>query len=323
MWKFIPRVIFRRKWPQIAEGLPSGMFGFNDRFAITLGMAGLPRMRRSIRQVLPGSYSQGWSTGITGLRSGLFETAISLNNSVEGAADLGATVALNFTGSSFEVRRLLVKEFPNTAAAYSLDEGPWLDVQMPMTGSSYFNAQSNFEFIGQTFDSVETHSPASHHSSPVLFSSISSRGRRTAADFDELNRHTSYFHASSITYNQRDRDANSSWAARAIAGISIAIAACLLFVAVALFLLRRQRRRRGTTRSDITSRSVTPFAIYRDGEPSGFTRSGQSEPPMVSTNPGRARKGQRRAEPVVRMEKQETAMTEPPVYTDRSGRIVE
>jgi hypothetical protein len=44
---------------------------------------------------------------------------------------------------------------------------------------------------------------------------------------------------------------------------------------------------------------------------------------MVSTNPGRARKGQRRAEPVVRMEKQETAMTEPPVYTDRSGRIVE
>jgi hypothetical protein len=46
------------------------------------------------------AYSQGWSTGITGLRSGLFETAISLNNSVEGAVDLGATVALNFTGES-------------------------------------------------------------------------------------------------------------------------------------------------------------------------------------------------------------------------------
>jgi hypothetical protein len=44
------------------------------------------------------AYSQGWSTVITGLRSGLVEAAISLNNSVEGAADLGATVALNFTG---------------------------------------------------------------------------------------------------------------------------------------------------------------------------------------------------------------------------------
>jgi hypothetical protein len=43
------------------------------------------------------AYSQGWSAGIT-LRLGLVEAAISLNNSVEGAADLGATVALNFTG---------------------------------------------------------------------------------------------------------------------------------------------------------------------------------------------------------------------------------
>ncbi|KAJ7694747.1 hypothetical protein B0H17DRAFT_1198916 [Mycena rosella] len=104
------------------------------------------------------TYSQGWSTGITGLRGGLIEQAISLNNSVEGAADLGATVALNFTGSGFEVRGMLVKEFPSAAAAYSLDGGPWLDVQMPMNGSSYFNAQSNFEFIGQRFNSMETHS---------------------------------------------------------------------------------------------------------------------------------------------------------------------
>ncbi|KAJ7681692.1 hypothetical protein B0H17DRAFT_1138290 [Mycena rosella] len=72
------------------------------------------------------AYSQGWSTGIT-LRPGLVETAISLNNSVEGAADLGATVALNFTGSGIEVRGLLVKEFPSAAAAYSLDGEPWVD----------------------------------------------------------------------------------------------------------------------------------------------------------------------------------------------------
>lgn len=46
------------------------------------------------------TYSQGWSTHLSGLRSGLLETAVSLNSSVEGAADVGATVAFNFTGAS-------------------------------------------------------------------------------------------------------------------------------------------------------------------------------------------------------------------------------
>lgn len=45
------------------------------------------------------AYSQGWSPGIVGLRPGLIEPAVSLNNSVAGAADLGATVAFNFTGA--------------------------------------------------------------------------------------------------------------------------------------------------------------------------------------------------------------------------------
>lgn len=53
------------------------------------------------------AYSQGWSSGIgEGLRPGLVETAVSLNNSVEGAADLGAIVAFNFTGAYCLLPRL-------------------------------------------------------------------------------------------------------------------------------------------------------------------------------------------------------------------------
>jgi hypothetical protein len=45
------------------------------------------------------AYSQGWNTGVA-LRPGLTETAVSLNDTVKGAADLGATVTFNFTGVS-------------------------------------------------------------------------------------------------------------------------------------------------------------------------------------------------------------------------------
>ncbi|KAJ7115172.1 hypothetical protein C8R44DRAFT_983990 [Mycena epipterygia] len=69
------------------------------------------------------AYSQGWSPGIVGLRPGLIEPAVSLNNSVAGAADLGPTVAFNFTGTGFEVRGLLVMPFPSAVATYSLDGG--------------------------------------------------------------------------------------------------------------------------------------------------------------------------------------------------------
>ncbi|KAF7366026.1 hypothetical protein MVEN_00478500 [Mycena venus] len=304
------------------------------------------------------AYSQGWSTGITGLRSGLVETAITLNNSVEGAADLGATVALNFTGSGFEVRGLLVKEFPSAAAAYSLDGGPWVDVQMPTIGSSYTNAQSNFEFVGQTFNSVETHSLVITPLIPGAF----------FLDFITVQSPTAFFPpkanvalppslTSSIgilptltqplspTASGSGTPTSHGLRGGAIAGICIAIAACLCVAALGMFLLRRRRRRGVTTdqpsgsrsvseaaasvgvtawtgRSDLPSRSVTPFTVYRDDEPSGSTRSGQSEPPMVRMNQGRARKGQRRAESVLRVEEPEAAMTAPPAYSDRSGSTV-
>ncbi|KAJ7842520.1 hypothetical protein B0H13DRAFT_2098696 [Mycena leptocephala] len=299
------------------------------------------------------AYSQGWSAGIT-LRLGLVEAAISLNNSVEGAADLGATVALNFTGSGFEVRGLLVKEFPSPAAAYSLDGGPWVDVQMPTNGSSYTNAQSNFEFIGQTFSSVETHSLVITPLLPDAF----------FLDFITVQSPTAFFPrkanvapAPSLTSSTAisptltqplspTAKGSESGAptvhglrAGAIAGICIAIVACLSVAVLAVFLLRRRRRGKvspeqpsgsrsvsevaasmGTTawtsRSDLPSRNVTPFTVYRDDEPSGSTTTGESQPPMVRMNQRKPHKGQRRTEPVVRVEERESAMTEPPAYTD-------
>ncbi|KAJ7339024.1 hypothetical protein DFH08DRAFT_1013759 [Mycena albidolilacea] len=298
------------------------------------------------------AYSQGWSTGISGLRSGLFETAISLNNSVEGAVDLGATVALNFTGSGFEVRGVLVKEFPRPVAAYSLDGGPWVDVQMPTIGSSYTNAQSNFEFIGQTFNSMETHSLVI---TPLIAGAF-------FLDFITVQSPTAFFPrkanvapppslsssiAISPTFTQPLSPAASGsgvptvhgMGAGAIAGICITIVACLCVAALAVFLLRRRRRRKvspdqpsgsrsvsevaastGTTawtRFDLPSRSVTPFTVYRDDEPSGATVTGKSQPPMVRMNQRQPRKGQQRMEPVVRVEESEDAMTEPPAYSDR------
>jgi hypothetical protein len=44
------------------------------------------------------TYSQGWNSGVV-LRPGLEKGAVSLNDTVQGAADLGATVAFNFTGA--------------------------------------------------------------------------------------------------------------------------------------------------------------------------------------------------------------------------------
>ncbi|KAJ7182435.1 hypothetical protein C8R43DRAFT_5652 [Mycena crocata] len=103
------------------------------------------------------AYSQGWDSGVI-LRPGLTQSAVSLNTSVERAADLGATVAFNFTGSGYELRGLLVTPFPSPVAAYSLDGAPFVDVHMPPNGTDYTNAVSNFEFIGQTFNEVGTHS---------------------------------------------------------------------------------------------------------------------------------------------------------------------
>ncbi|KAJ7510761.1 hypothetical protein B0H11DRAFT_1845481 [Mycena galericulata] len=103
------------------------------------------------------AFSQGWSPGIV-LRPGLTESAVSLNTSVAGAADLGATVALDFTGTGIEVHGVLLTQFPSPVASYFLDGASPVGVQMPPNSTSYTDAASNFEFIGQTFDEVGTHS---------------------------------------------------------------------------------------------------------------------------------------------------------------------
>jgi hypothetical protein len=52
-----------------------------------------------------------------------------------------------------------VTPFPSPVAAYSLDGGPWVNVEMPLNGTSFVNTVSNFEFIGQTtFNEVGIHS---------------------------------------------------------------------------------------------------------------------------------------------------------------------
>ncbi|KAJ7653851.1 hypothetical protein B0H17DRAFT_1214512 [Mycena rosella] len=287
------------------------------------------------------TYSQGWSTGITGLRDGLIEQAISLNNSVEGAADLGATVALNFTGSGFEVRGMLVKEFPSAAAAYSLDGGPWLDVQMPTNGSSYFNAQSNFEFIAQRFNSMETHSlvitpliPGAFFLDFITVQSSTAFFPRKANVVPPPSLTTStgasptFTQPLSHTASGSEMPTAHGLHAGAVAGICIAIAACIALAALGVFLLRRRRRRHASTdqpsrsrsvseaaaslgttawtrrsvSSDMPNRSVTPFTVYRDDEPSGSTITGESQPPMVRMNQGKPHKGQWRTESVVRVE---------------------
>ncbi|KAJ7037603.1 hypothetical protein C8F04DRAFT_1256820 [Mycena alexandri] len=281
------------------------------------------------------AYSQGWSTGITGLRSGLVEAAISLNNSVEGAADLGATVALNFTGNGFEVRGLLVKEFSSPAAVYSLDGGPWVDVQMPTIGSSYTNAQSNFEFIGQTFNSEGTHSLVITPLIPGAF----------FLDFITVQSPTAFFPpkaniappssltsstAISPTFTQPLSPTPSGSGAPtvhglrvgAIAGICIAIVACLCVVAFVSKVAALMGITAWTGRSDLLSRSVAPFTVYRDDEISESTATGELQPPMVHINQGKPRKGQRRTEPVVRVEESEGAIIEPPAYSDRPSSIV-
>ncbi|KAJ7640687.1 hypothetical protein DFH06DRAFT_619916 [Mycena polygramma] len=264
------------------------------------------------------AYSQGWSTGITGLRSGLIEQAISLNNSVEGAADLGATVALNFTGNRFEVRGLLVQQWPSPVAAYSLDGGPWTDVQMPTNGSSYFNAQSNFQFIGQTFNSVDTHSlvitpriagaffvdfitvqsptaflpPKANIAPPPDFTSSISSSKTSPTLSQPLLPTAS---TDSGTFTPRRLHTG------AIVGICIAIAACLCIAVLGVVLLHRRRRRRTTTSQPSASPSMS------DVTRSNITN--ESAAPFFVAPPGRARKGQRFVLP-----REDSAVMGPPAY---------
>ncbi|KAJ7860303.1 hypothetical protein B0H13DRAFT_2569623 [Mycena leptocephala] len=77
------------------------------------------------------AYSQGWSTGITGLRPGLVETAISLNNSVDSQgwstdrllANVGLTTTTNFDDSDerdfLEVARIVSQALPTSSPSPS------------------------------------------------------------------------------------------------------------------------------------------------------------------------------------------------------------
>ncbi|KAJ7453800.1 hypothetical protein FB451DRAFT_1100158 [Mycena latifolia] len=220
------------------------------------------------------AYSQGWNPKIS-LKSGLTETAVSLNNSVEGAAELGATVALNFTGIGFEVRGLLVKPFPSPVASYSLDDGPWTDVQMPVNGTSYSNAVSNFEFVGQTFGEVGTHSlvitpriPAAFFLDYIIVQSPTAAFPPKAAIAAPPSSST----AAGTPRPQASSTSRAGLHAGAVAGIVAGVSVCLALAALAWVLLRRRRTRRsGETSATLSSQE------YSGISGSTTTRSGNSD----------------------------------------------
>ncbi|KAF8206837.1 hypothetical protein K438DRAFT_1756184 [Mycena galopus ATCC 62051] len=290
------------------------------------------------------AYSQGWSPTITGLRSGLVETAISLNNTVEGAADLGATVALNFTGLGIEVRGVLVQPFPSPVASYSFDGGPWLDVQMPASGVSYENAQSNFEFIGQTFAAVETHSLVITPLIPGAF----------FLDFITVQSPTAFFPPKAnialpptltssiapeptVTTSGTTSASPPALQAGVIAAICIGVAVLLGLAVSAGFLLRRRSLRhrskessevysesdtqsQGTaprwSHSDVASRGITPYSVRS-------TSSGAAMELHISTT--RPNRGMHKAlppEPAPADDDLRGPLTAPPAYTDRPTGIV-
>lgn len=232
------------------------------------------------------AYSGGWNPGIVGLRSGLVKNAVSLNDSVEGAADLGATVALNFTGaccrcmlrdthlqlgSGFEVHGLMVTPFPSPVASYSLDGGPWMDVQMPPNGTSFFNAVSNFPFIGQTFNEVSTHSlvitpliPAAFFldyiivESPTAFfppkAEVALSPSATTSSLSAGASSTTSVTSKPVTQNR------SGLQAGAIVGAVLGITVCFGLAFLGWYLLRRQRSRRANgERADATRTFPSEF----------------------------------------------------------------
>ncbi|KAJ6490024.1 hypothetical protein C8R45DRAFT_826608 [Mycena sanguinolenta] len=187
--------------------------------------------------------SVGWSPNIT-LRSGLFETAVSLNNSVAGAVDIGATVALNFTGSFSCIRGPLVTASPGPVAAYSIDGGPLIDIQMPPSGASYQNAQANFAFVAQTFGTVGTHS--------LVITPLVSGG--FYLDYITVQSPTAFFPPKAnvalppsltgstvLTPTGTAAPSSGKIPPGAIAGICIGIAVCLGLAAFLVLLVRRGR----------------------------------------------------------------------------------
>ncbi|KAJ7136877.1 hypothetical protein C8R44DRAFT_363587 [Mycena epipterygia] len=211
------------------------------------------------------AYSQGWSSNLGGLKSPLVESAVTLNNSVAGAADLGATVAFNFTGIGFEVHGLLVTPFPSAVAAYSLDGGPLVNVQMPDNGTSS-NTVPNFEFIGQTFNEVGSHSlvitpliPAAFFldyiivQSPTAFFpqkadvAVSPVITRSAQSSTRSSTSTTLHPGATLSSTGTTLHPGAPLSSTgmtlhpgAIAGIAVGIAACLV-LSVAWYLVHRRR----------------------------------------------------------------------------------
>lgn len=166
-----------------------------------------------------------------------------------------------------------MKEFSSPAAVYSLDGGPWVDVQMPTIGSSYTNAQSNFEFIGQTFNSEGTHSlvitpliPGAFFldfitvQSPTAFfppkANIAPPSSLTSSTAISPTR--TFTQPLSPTPSGSGAPTVHGLRVGAIAGICIAIVACLCVVAFGVFLrLRRRRRRKVSPDQPNRSRSVS------------------------------------------------------------------
>ncbi|KAJ6522346.1 hypothetical protein DFH09DRAFT_1097234 [Mycena vulgaris] len=240
------------------------------------------------------AYSQEWSPGIVGLRPGLFESAVSLNNSVAGAADIGAPVAFSFTGTGFEVRGLLVSPFPSPIASHSLNDAAWTDVEMPINGIDSSNTVSNFEFMGdtmlvlvqealnpnkrQTFNEVGTHSLVITPLIPCTFS----------LDYITIQSPTAFFPrkaaiAAPPSFNSSTSAGPSSTPVGASekpnhtglqAGPVAGIATCCVCLAISFltwFLLHRRRRRRqihgtnGARSAEDDARSAMPVEMTTAG----------------------------------------------------------
>ncbi|KAJ6517831.1 hypothetical protein DFH09DRAFT_1332039 [Mycena vulgaris] len=250
------------------------------------------------------AYSQGWSPTLLGLRSGLTESAVSLNNSVAGAADIGATVAFNFTGIGFEVHGMLVSPFPSAVASYSLDGSAWTDVQMPINGTDYSNGVPNFKFIAQTFNQVGIHSlvitpliPGAFFLDYIIVQSPTASFPRKAAIAAPPSSSSSTFNAgpSSSFVGPSSQTNRAGLQAGPIAGIA-AGCVCLAIFLLAWFFLRRRRRQRlskdaGTSgtripRSGMTSVGITAYTLMyaqpwsKSGRQASDGRRNSATPPV-------------------------------------------
>ncbi|KAJ7849578.1 hypothetical protein B0H13DRAFT_2088448 [Mycena leptocephala] len=206
------------------------------------------------------AYSLGWNSGVV-LKPGLEKGAVSLNDTVQGAADLGATVALNFTGTGFEVHGLLVTPFPSPVAAYSLDGGPLTNVEMPPNGTDFTNAVSNFEFIGETFNEVGTHSLVITPLIPGAFFLDYMIIESPAAFFPQKAQIAAVPKPAATKSIQLD--------AGAVAAIILGIILGFLLVSVGWYFIRRRQKIRERSRSENGRRpdmehgssNFTPYAV--------------------------------------------------------------